>query len=48
MTPRQLGEEIIAASYDRRHDDVARYVDRLVALAEAALRPPAPPLEPSD
>ena len=48
MTPRELAQEIINAAYDRRHDDVARFVARLVALAEAALRPPPAPIEPSD
>lgn len=48
MTPRELAQEIINAAYDRRHDDVARFVARLVALAESALRPVPPPIEPSD
>lgn len=57
MTPMQLGQEIISASYDRRHDDVHRFVGRLVAMAQATIeRPPTQPepqpsnptLEPSD
>ena len=55
MTPAQLAEEVMRASRDRRHEDVERFLLRLVALAEARMAPPAPPdppprssLEPSD
>lgn len=34
MTPRQLAQEVENASRDRRHDDVQRYLARLVQLAE--------------
>lgn len=48
MTPMQLGQEIISASYDRRHDDVQRFVSWLVAMADAKLRPPDPEPPPSN
>lgn len=56
MKPRDLAQEVINAAFDRRHDDVQRYVARLVILASARVEPPQedpPPvhrtsLEPSD
>lgn len=38
MTPRQLAQEVTNASRDRRHDDVQRYLQRLVQLAEQGAR----------
>ena len=48
MTPIQLAREIESAYDSRDRDTLLRMLARLVTLAEAALRPPRPPLEPSD
>ena len=44
----QLAREIELAYDSRDRDTLLRMLARLVTLAEAALRPPRPPLEPSD
>ncbi len=48
MTPIQLAREIESAYDSRDRDTLLRMLARLVTLAEAALRPTQPPLEPSD
>lgn len=48
MTPRELAKAAENA-YDARDREALRLaLARLVALAEAALRPVPPPIEPSD
>jgi len=48
MTPMQLAREIENAFDSRDRETMLRMLARLVTLAEAALRPSPPPLEPSD
>lgn len=48
MTPIDLARAIENAYDSRDRDTLLRMLARLVMLAEAALRPPRPPLEPSD
>ncbi len=48
MKPVEIARAIEHAYDARDRDTLLRMLARLVALAEAALRPPAPPLEPSD
>lgn len=48
MTPREIAQAVEHAYDARDRDALQRMLARLVALAEAALRPAPAPIEPSD